>query len=54
MAAAKAGIEVIAAVSAPSSFALEAAEKWNITVCGFVRGKKLNVYTHPERIAGLL
>jgi FdhD protein len=52
--AAKAGIEVIAAVSAPSSFAIEAAEKWNITVCGFVRGKKLNVYTHPERISGLL
>lgn len=52
--AAKAGIEIIAAVSAPSSFALEAAEKWNITVCGFVRGKKMNVYTHPERITGLL
>ena len=51
--AAKAGIEVIAAVSAPSSFALEAAEKWNITVCGFVRGKKMNIYTHPERISGL-
>lgn len=51
--AAKAGIEVIAAVSAPSSFAVEAAEKWNITLCGFVRGKRLNVYTHPERVCDL-
>ena len=48
--AAKAGIEIIAAVSAPSSFAVEAAEKFNITLCGFVRGKRLNIYTHPERI----
>jgi len=30
--AARAGIEIIAAVSAPSSFAIEAAEKWNITL----------------------
>lgn len=51
--AAKAGIELIAAVSAPSSMAVAVAEKWNITLCGFVRGKGLNVYTHPERVAGL-
>jgi FdhD protein len=49
--AAKAGIEVIAAVSAPSSYAIEAAEKWNITLCGFVRGQRLNIYTHPHRVA---
>lgn len=48
--AAKAGIELIAAVSAPSSFAIEAAERWNITLCGFVRSDKLNVYTHLKRI----
>jgi len=48
--AAKAGIEVIAAVSAPSSYAIDAAEKWNITLCGFVRGERLNIYTYPDRI----
>jgi FdhD protein len=48
--AAKAGIELIVAVSAPSSFAIEAAERWNITLCGFVRSDKLNVYTHSKRI----
>ena len=48
--AAKAGIELVAAVSAPSSLAIQAAEKWKITLCGFVRPEKMNVYTGPERI----
>ncbi len=48
--AARAGLELIAAVSAASSFAVEAADRWNITLCGFVRPGKINVYTHPERI----
>lgn len=48
--AARAGIELIAAVSAVSSYAISAAEKWNITLCGFVRPDKTNVYTGPERI----
>jgi FdhD protein len=48
--AARAGIEVIAAVSAPSSFAIESAQRWKITLCGFVRPEKINVYTHQQRI----
>ena len=48
--AARAGIELIAAVSAPSSLAIDVAEQWNITLCGFVRPGRANVYTHPERI----
>ncbi len=48
--AARAGIEMIAAVSAPSSFAIEVADRWNITLCGFVRPGRTNVYTHPARI----
>ena len=51
--AAKSGIELIGAVSAPSSFAIEAAKRWNITVCGFVRTGRMNVYTHPQRITDL-
>ncbi|MHC4122555.1 MAG: formate dehydrogenase accessory sulfurtransferase FdhD [Planctomycetota bacterium] len=51
--AARAGIELIVAVSAPSSFAIEAAGRWNITLCGFVRPGRTNVYTHPERIRNL-
>ncbi len=49
--AARAGIELIGAVSAPSSFAIEAAQKWNITLCGFVRPGRMNIYTYPERIS---
>lgn len=48
--AARAGVEMIVAVSAPTSLAIEAAEKWNITLCGFVRGENANVYTGLKRI----
>ncbi len=48
--AARAGMEIIAAVSAPSSVAVHSADTWNITLCGFVRSGRINVYTHEERI----
>jgi FdhD protein len=46
-----AGIPVLAAVSAPSSLAADLAESVGITLVGFSRGKSLNCYTHPQRIA---
>jgi FdhD protein len=51
--AARAGLEILAAVSAPSSLAIQAAESCNITLCGFVRAERATVYTHPRRIVGL-
>jgi FdhD protein len=48
--AAMAGFGVIAAVSAPSSLAVDAADRFGVTVAAFVRGGSYNVYTHPERL----
>jgi len=48
--AARAGIELVAAVSAPSSMAIDVARRVGITLCGFVRGDRLTAFCHPERL----
>ncbi|MDJ0927361.1 MAG: formate dehydrogenase accessory sulfurtransferase FdhD [Gammaproteobacteria bacterium] len=49
--AARAGFEVVAAVSAPTSLAIEIGTRFGITLCGFVRSGRATIYSHPERIA---
>jgi formate dehydrogenase family accessory protein FdhD len=48
--AAKVGLPIVASVAAVLNSGVASAEKANITLVGFVRGKRMNVYTCPERI----
>ena len=43
-------IPILAAVSAPSSMAVETAQAFGITLIGFCRENRMTVYTNPERI----
>jgi FdhD protein len=44
------GIPIVGSRTSPTSLALEIAEKCGVTVAGFIRGDRFNVYTNPQRI----
>jgi FdhD protein len=48
---AMAGVSVLAAVSAPTSFAVKTADDAGLTLVGFARQQDLAIYSHPQRIA---
>jgi FdhD protein len=45
-----AGIPLVAAVSAPSSLAIDLAQAFGVTLIGFLRGDSFNIYTHADRV----
>ena len=47
-----AGIPVLAAVSAPSSLAVDLASQSGLTLVAFLRGESMNIYTRPDRVTG--
>jgi FdhD protein len=47
-----AGAPVIAAVSAPSTLAVDLAAEAGMTLVGFLRGDSMNIYTRPDRVTG--
>jgi FdhD protein len=48
--AALAGVRILCAVSAPTSLAVSLAEETGMTLVGFLRGNRFNVYSRPERV----
>lgn len=48
-----AGVSVVCAISAPSTFAVQIAENHGVTLVGFLRQGRFNIYAHPARIADL-
>jgi FdhD protein len=44
-------VPLIISRGAPTSLAVSLGERLGVTVAGFVRGRRMNVYTHPERIS---
>ncbi len=47
---ARAGIELISAISAPTSLAIEVAQRCRITLCAFVRETRATAFTHSHRV----
>ena len=49
-----AGIPIVASVSAPSSLAVALAETGGVTLVGFLRDRRFNVYANPRRVASAI
>jgi len=47
---ARMGARILVAVSAPTDLGIELAEEAGITLIGFARNQRMNIYTHPQRI----
>jgi FdhD protein len=48
----RAGIPIVVSKSAPLHSSIKVAKEAGVTLICFVKGKRMNIYTHPERIVG--
>ena len=46
----RAGLEIMLAVSAPTSLAIDVAQRYGLTLAGFVRDGRATLYSHPQRL----
>jgi len=44
------GIPLLASISAPTTLSVQLAEQFNVTLIGYLRGHRMTIYSHPERI----
>jgi FdhD protein len=51
--AAQMGCPLVASRTSPTSLTVQLARAWNITLCGYVRRNRMNVYAYPERLGSL-
>lgn len=49
--AVKMEVPVVASLTSPTDLAVKLARNWEMTIIGYVRGHKMNVYTRPDRVA---
>ena len=47
--AARMGVSVVISLTSPNTFTVQLAEEWGMTLIGYARGSRFNVYSHPER-----
>jgi FdhD protein len=51
--AARMGIPIVISYTAPTSLAVQLADKWGLTLIGYAHGERFKIYAHPERIEPL-
>ena len=50
---ARIGVSVVISMTSPNSVTVDLAQDWGMTLIGYTRGSRFNVYTHPERFTDL-
>ena len=50
---ARMGASVVISLTSPNSFTVQLAKDWGMTLIGYARGSRFNVYSHPERFSDL-
>ena len=50
--AARMGCSVVVSLTSPNVFTVQLAQEWGMTLVGYARPERFNVYSHPERILG--